>query len=77
MAFYSKFIVLVECNYYIYNKELLVIIRYLKHWRLELEYIELLIQIFTDYQVLKIFIENKELTRRQVRYLDILSEFNF
>ena len=26
---------------------------------------------------MKTFIENKELTRRQARYLDILSEFNF
>ena len=77
VAFYSKSMVPAECNYHIYDKELLVIIRCLEHWRPELECTELPIQIFTDHQALKTFMENKELTRRQARYLDILSEFNF
>jgi len=33
--------------------------------------------MFIDHQALKIFMENKQLSRRQVNYLDILSEFNF
>ena len=49
MIFYNKSIILIEYNYHIYNKELLIIIRYLEHWRPKLEYIELLIQIFTDH----------------------------
>ena len=69
--------ILVEYNYYIYDKKLLVIIRYFEHWRLELESTNLLIQVFIDYQVLKTFIKNKKLTRRQIRYLNILFEFNF
>ncbi len=66
-----------ECNYHIYDKELLVIIQCFKHWRLELECTELLIQIFIDHQTLRIFMKNKQLTWRQVNYLDILFEFNF
>lgn len=77
VAFYSRSMVPAECNYHIYDKELLAIIRCFEHWRPELECTELPIQIFTDHQALKTFMESKELTRRQARYLDILSEFNF
>jgi len=33
--------------------------------------------MFIDHQTLKIFMKNKQLTRRQVNYLNILFEFNF
>ena len=66
-----------EYNYCIYDKELLVIIRCFEQWRPELEYTELPIQIFTDHQALKTFMEKKTLLRRQARYIDLLSEYNF
>jgi len=56
---------------------LLVIIRCFEHWRLELKCTELLIQMFIDHQTLKIFMKNKQLSRQQVNYLNILSKFNF
>ena len=65
-----------ECNYYIYDKELLAIIRCLEHWRADLEGTDDTIKIYTDHQGLMYFAESQELTRRQVRYLDILLEFN-
>ncbi len=77
VAFYSKSMILAECNYHIYDKKLLVIIWCFKHWRLKLECTELLIQMFIDHQTLKIFMKNKQLTQRQVNYLDILFKFNF
>ena len=77
IAFYSKSMILAECNYHIYDKKLLIIIQCFKHWRLKLECIELLIQMFIDHQTLKTFMKNKQLTRRQVNYSDILFEFNF
>ncbi len=77
VAFYSKSMIFTECNYHIYDKKLLVIIQCFKHWRLELECTELLIQMFINHQTLKIFMKNKQLTRRQVNYLDILFKFNF
>ena len=77
VAFYNKSIISVKCNYHIYNKELLAIIHCFKHWCSELKHTDLLIQVFTNHQALKTFMENKKLTHWQVRYLDILSEFNF
>ncbi len=77
VAFYSKSMILAECNYHIYDKKLLVIIWCFEHWRLELECTELLIQMFIDHQTLKIFMKNKQLTWCQVNYLDILFKFNF
>ncbi len=77
MIFYSKSMILAEINYHIYDKKLLVIIRCFEHWRLELKCTELLIQMFIDHQTLKIFMKNKQLSRRQVNYLNILSKFNF
>ncbi len=62
VAFYNKSIILTECNYHIYDKKLLIIIWCFKHWRLELECIELLIQMFINHQTLKIFMKNKQLT---------------
>jgi len=77
IAFYSTTMIFAECNYHIYDKKLLIIIQCFKHWRLELECIELLIQIFINHQTLKIFMKNKQLTQCQVNYLDILFKFNF
>ncbi len=77
IAFYSKSMILAKCNYHIYDKKLLIIIWCFEHWRLKLKCIELLIQMFIDHQTLKIFMKNKQLTQRQVNYLDILFEFNF
>ncbi len=64
VAFYSKSMILAKCNYHIYDKKLLVIIRCFEHWRLKLECTELLIQMFIDHQTLKIFMKNKQLTWR-------------
>ncbi len=77
IIFYSKSMIFAEINYHIYDKKLLTIIRCFKHWWLELKCIELLIQIFIDHQALKIFMKNKQLSRRQVNYLNILLKFNF
>ncbi len=77
MIFYSKSMILAEINYHIYDKKLLVIIRCFEHWWLELKCIELLIQMFIDHQTLKIFMKNKQLSRWQVNYLNILLKFNF
>ncbi len=76
VAFYSKNLSPAECNYHIYDKELLAIIRCLEHWRPELECTEVPVKIFTDHKGLMYFAEGRDLSRRQARYLDMLSEFN-
>ncbi len=77
VAFYSKNMVPAECNYEIYDKELLAIIRCLEHWRPELECTEIPIKIFTDHKSLEYFMTSKELSRRQARWAEKLSEYNF
>ena len=55
VAFYSKNILLIKCNYHIYNKELLIIIKCLKNWRFKLEMIYDFFKVLTDNQILKHF----------------------
>ncbi len=63
IIFYSKSMISAECNYHIYDKKLLTIIRCFEHWWFKLEDTELSIQMFTDHQTLKIFMKNKQLTQ--------------
>ena len=67
----------VECNYKIYDKELLTIIRCFEEWRSELEGTGLPVKVFTDHKGLEYFMSTKKLTPRQVRWTEFLSEFNF
>ena len=64
MIFYNKSLNLVEINYHIYDKKLLIIIRCFEHWRSELAHTKLFIQIFIDHQALKTFMKNKQLICR-------------
>ncbi len=77
MIFYSKSMIFAEINYHIYDKKLLVIIQCFEHWWLKLKCTELFIQMFINHQTLKIFMKNKQLSRWQVNYLNILLKFNF
>ncbi len=77
MIFYSKNMILEECNYEIYDKELLIIICCLKHWYSELKCTNILIKIFINHLNLKYFIIIKELTRWQTKWAEKLSEYNF
>ena len=76
VAFYSKNLAPAKCNYQIYNKELLTIIRYLEYQRPELECTKVPVKIFIDHKGLIYFAEGRDLSRRQARYLDILLEIN-
>jgi len=49
IVFYSKNMSSAECNYEIYDKELLIIIRAFKHWRLELKLTDISIKMFIDH----------------------------
>ena len=67
VAFFSKKMISAECNYEIYDKELLAIIRGLEHWRPELEGTNEFVEIYIDHKGLEIFMTSKKLTLRQVR----------
>ncbi len=77
VIFYSKNMIFAECNYEIYDKKLLIIICCLKHWRLELKCINILIKIFIDHLNLKYFMFIKKLTRQQAKWTEKLFEYNF
>ena len=77
MTFYNKNIILTKCNYEIYDKKLLIIIKCLEHWRSKLKATNILIKIFIDHKSLKHFMIIKELSRRQTRWILFLFKFNF
>ncbi len=77
IVFYSKNMFSAECNYKIYDKELLIIIQAFKHWRLELKLTDISIKMFIDYQALISLMKDKELSRRQMRWVQKLADFNF
>ena len=64
IAFFAKNQNPANCNYEIYNKELLAIIRCFEQWKPKLKGTEVLIKVITDHKSLEFFIINKKLTRR-------------
>ncbi|KAH0607354.1 uncharacterized protein H6S33_002388 [Morchella sextelata] len=66
-----------ECNYEIYDKELLVIIRSFEEWRPELEEAVHPITVISDHKNLEYFMSTKQLNRRQAWWAEYLSRFNF
>lgn len=66
-----------ECNYEIYDKELLAIIKALEEWRPELQGVTDPFEIITDHKNLEYFTSTKALSQRQVRWSEFLSQFNF
>ena len=57
MVYYLKKYIPAESNYKIYNKELLIIIHYLKVWDTELRNIFKGFNIITDHKNIKYFIK--------------------
>ena len=77
VAFFSRKHSPQEINYEIYNKELLAIIKAFEEWRPMLEGAGLPIKILTNHQNLQYFMTTKQLSRRQARWSEYLSRFNF
>ena len=66
-----------ECNYEIYDKEFLTIIKAFELWKSELKNIEKPVQVTIDHKNLEYFMSNKLLNRRQTRWSELFSRFNF
>ena len=77
VAFFSKKHLTTKCNYKIYDKELLAIVRCFEEWRPELEGTASPIKVITDHRNLEYFTTTKLLNRRQARWSEFLSRFNF
>lgn len=77
VAFFLKKLMETECNYEIYDKELLAIVRCFEEWRPELEGAAFPIKVITDHRNLEYFMETRTLNRRQARWSEFLSRFQF
>ena len=67
VAYFSKKLTPVECNYMIYNKELLAIVKSFEMWHLKLVSTAKPVKVYTDYRNLGYFMMIKQLNRQQVR----------
>jgi transposase InsO family protein len=77
VAFYSRKLLPAEMNYQIYDKELLAIVCAFKHWRHYLEFSASTTVVLTDHRNLEYFTTTRNLSRRQVRWSEVLSDYNF
>jgi transposase InsO family protein len=75
-AYFSKKNSPAECNYEIYDKEMLAIIRCLEEWDAELRSVRSF-EIRSDHKNLEYFMTVRKLTERQMRWSLILSKYNF
>ena len=77
VAYLSSRLSPTECNYDIYDKELLAIVRAFEEWRAELEGAAHKVQVISDHKNLEYFMTTKQLSRRQARWSEFLSRFDF
>ena len=77
IAYFSKKHNPAECNYEIYDKELMAIVRAFEEWRPELEGSAHPINVITDHKNLEYFTSSKQLSRRQARLSEFLFRFDY
>jgi hypothetical protein len=77
IAFHARTMIAAELNYDIYDKELLAIHDAFKQWRAYLEGARYQIQVFSDHNNLRYFTTTKQLSRRQARWAEYLSSFDY
>jgi len=76
VAYYSKKHSPAECNYDIYDKELMAIIKALEEWRPEYEGAAYPLQLISDHKNLEYFMTKKRLNQPQVRWSEFLTQFD-
>nr|XP_036575130.1 reverse transcriptase domain protein [Colletotrichum truncatum]KAF6781651.1 reverse transcriptase domain protein [Colletotrichum truncatum] len=76
-AFFSRKLHGPELNYQIHDKELIAIIEAFKEWRPQLSGTKYEVKVYTDHKNLAHFTTSKDLNKRQIRWSEFLSEFNF
>jgi hypothetical protein len=77
VAYFSKTMAPAECNYEIHDKEMLAIVRSLEHWRAELMGLQTQLPIYSDHKALEYFMTKRQLTARQARWAELLSQYHF
>jgi hypothetical protein len=75
VAFESRALGGAELNYPVHEQEMLAIVRALKKWRTDL--LGSHVEIVTDHRTLENFAYQKELLKRQVRWMEYLSQYEY
>jgi transposase InsO family protein len=76
VAFFSQRLAPAEKNYQVHDREMLAVLRCLQAWRSHLHSCEKF-TVVTDHKNLQYFMQKQNLSSRQVRWAEYLSEFNF
>ncbi len=71
ITFFSKNFAFTKCNYEIYDKKLLVIIKCFEQWRFELisTKFDVFVKVFTNHKNLEYFMFIKQLNKRQSKWV--------
>ena len=77
VAFHSRKFTPPELNYDIHDKELLAVVDAFQAWRVYLEGAKHQVMVYTDHKNLLAFTTTKTLNRRQTRWSELLSAYNF
>ena len=77
IAFWSRKCIPAGCNYDIHDREMLAIVKCFKHWRHYLEGSKYPVHVRSDHKNLEIFMSTKILNRRQARWAEFLSGYDF
>ncbi len=77
VVYFSKKHNSVECNYKIYDKELMIIVHAFKKWWSELEDSIYSVKMIMNYKNLKYFMLTKQLSHHQAHWSEFLFKFNY
>jgi hypothetical protein len=77
VAFYSKTINPAKCNYFIYNKKLLAIVRSFQKWEPLLVFCRTPFEVYTNHQALQYFAIKRMLNSRQAAWSEFLAPFRY
>ncbi|TQV93704.1 pol protein [Cordyceps javanica] len=77
VAFFSQKLHGPELNYGIHDKELMAIIQCFKEWRHYLVGAKHKIKVYTDHKNLTSFLTTKDLNKRQIRWYETLTDYDF
>ncbi len=77
VTYFSKKHNSVECNYEIYDKELMIIVCAFKKWWSKLKNFIYSVEMITNHKNLKYFMSTKQLSHHQAHWSEFLSRFNY
>ena len=77
VVFFLKILLSTKCNYGIYNKKLLTIVRCFEKSKSKLQLISKSIKILIDHKFFEYFIIIKKLNWRQIKWAKFFADFDF